>query len=283
MQDGLNAVTENRIASVGSEPEARKRGSTRTRAGRHNKRGIALGRLAVLVVILAAWQIIATYKLVNPVLASSPRAVWDYLVESFSNGEMISNLIPTVEATLIAFGLASVCGIVIGLCFGVLPRVAKVFDPYITAINSLPRIALAPIFIIYFGINMSTKVALAFTIVIFVVLVNTYAGVISVDGDLRRLAVLYRLSKVQLFMKVLLPGAVPMIFAGLRLGITYAFLGVVTSELLAARNGLGLLVAQYANTFQMANVYGLILVLALLASIFTVGMTAIERHMLRWK
>ncbi|MDE2571054.1 MAG: ABC transporter permease subunit, partial [bacterium] len=85
------------------------------------------------------------------------------------------------------------------------------------------------------------------------------------------------------FSKVLFPTAVPMIFAGLRLGVIYSFLGVVTSELIAARDGLGLLVAQYSNTFQMANVYGLIIVLALVASLFTFLMGLVERHLLRWQ
>ena len=244
---------------------------------------VSVGRLAVLGAILGIWEIIVIFKLVNPVLASSPAAVGQYLIHSFGNGEMMDNLVPTVEATLIAFVLASACGVVIGLFLGVLPRVARIFDPYITAFNSLPRIALAPLFVIYFGIDMSAKIALAFTIVVFVVLVNTYAGVLSVDPDLRRLAALHRLTKVQMFGKVLFPTAVPMIFAGLRLGIIYSFLGVVTSELIAARDGLGLLVAQYSNTFQMANVYGLIIVLALVASLFTFLMGLVERHLLRWQ
>src|SRR5262249_43820450 len=178
------------------------------------------------------------------------------------------------------FVLASVVGIIIGIGLGLFPRVEALLDPYISAINAMPRIAFAPVFVLLFGIGQPSKVALAFSVVVFILILNARAGIRTVDRDIMTMAIVMNITKRQMFMKILLPSAVPSIFAGLRLGVIYALLGVVTSELIASRQGLGQLIAWYAGTFALEGVYGVVIILALVASLMNVAMAALERKLL---
>lgn len=240
-------------------------------------------QVAVGLGLILLWQLCITLDLINPLVAKSPREVAAFLLEITENGVLWENFRVTVSATLIALVLASVAGVVIGISLGLMPRVEAAVDPYITFLNSMPRIALAPVFIIYFGIGQSAKIALAFSLVVFIVLINARAGIRSADPDIVTLSKVLNINKRQLFTKILLPSAIPSIFAGLRLGVTYAFLGVVASELIAARAGLGQLVAEYSGTFRLEGVFAVLIVLAAVASIINALMAMIEKRLLRWQ
>jgi NitT/TauT family transport system permease protein len=199
------------------------------------------------------------------------------------SGELWLNMKATLIATVVAFVLASAVGVVVGVALGVLPRTERVLSPFLDAFNATPRIALAPVFIIYFGITTQAKVALAFTLVVFIVLSASRAGVRSADPDALRLSAVTGANKRQLFMKVLLPVAVPQIFASLRLGLIYSLLGVVASEIIASRSGLGQLVAKYTATYQLDHVYSILILLALIATALNQLMVQLEGWLLRWQ
>jgi len=126
-------------------------------------------------------------------------------------------------------------------------------------------------------------VALAFTVVVFILITSARAGVRSVDVDIMRLAAVLGANRRHMFLKILLPVATPAIFGGLRLAVIYALLGVVTSEIIAAKNGMGQLLQEYAGTFQTDAVYGIMIVLAIVAVLLNVLMNRVERHFLRWQ
>jgi NitT/TauT family transport system permease protein len=174
-------------------------------------------------------------------------------------------------------------GITLGIVLGLMPRLDRLLDPYLNAVNAMPRIALAPVLIVYFGIGQSGKVALAFSIVVFVLLINTQAGVRAADRELLTLARVMGMSRLQMVTKVVLPNAVPSIFAGLRLGLIYALLGVVASELIAAEIGLGQMIAGFAGSYDMASAYAVMIVLAALGAAINYGMAMIESRLLRWQ
>jgi NitT/TauT family transport system permease protein len=163
------------------------------------------------------------------------------------------------------------------------PRVDLLFDPYVDALNSMPRIAFAPIFILAFGIGPTAKIALAFTLVVFILLMNARSGVKSVDPDILQMATVQNGSRRQLLMKVVLPSSVPAIFAGLRLGLIYALLAVVASEMIASRDGLGQLITKSSAIFQLEYVYAVVLMLALIAAAMSRSMASFENHLLRWQ
>lgn len=248
-------------------------------------RGISgfLAQLGVLVAIVILWQGYYLWGIGPNVLRKSPAEVWKAFAGLMADGTLQSNLWATMQAVIIALVLAGIVGTTIGLALALMPRLEHATAPVISGLNSMPRVALAPVFIIAFGIGITAKVALAFSVVVFVFLLNARAGVNSADPEILRLARTLGMSKVQQFFKVLLPVATPSIFAAVRLGLIYSLLGVVTSELITARDGLGQLVAQYSAGFNMAAVYAILIVLAVVAGVLNALTGLAERWVLRWQ
>lgn len=244
---------------------------------------VAGGQLLAGLVLVALWWAMVELGLVKELVARTPKEVWDALWALLSGGELWSHLRSTVSATLVAFALASVIGVFIGISIALMPTLERLIEPYLSFLNAIPRTVFAPIFIIYFGLGQGSKVALAFTIVIFVMIINTRAGVRGVDPDIITMARVMGLSKPELFWKVLLPGAVPSIFAGLWLGAIYSLLGVVTAEIISSKEGLGQLVASDSSVFYMEGVYAVVIILGLVGMALNMVMSAAERYFLRWK
>lgn len=240
-------------------------------------------RLAFGALLVGLWALVAQLEIIDPLVISNPGDVASWLGDAVGGSELWSNLWSTLQATLIAFVLASVVGVVVGIGLALMPHVERIVSPFLDAANAMPRIAFAPIFVIGFGLTTSAKVALAFTVVVFILITSARAGVRSVDVEHMRLAAVLGANRRHMFFKILLPVATPAIFGGLRLGIIYALLGVVTSEIIAAKNGIGQLLQQYAATFQTDAVYGLMIVLAVVAVLLNVVMNRVERHFLRWQ
>ena len=235
------------------------------------------------LLLLGLWQLAAARKWPDPVLAKSPVQSWDYLVGAARSGALWSNTRSTMTAVLIAWVLAGLAGVAAGLALGLMPRTERVLSPYLDAANAMPRIALAPLLIVALGIGTSAKVALALTLVFFIVLSGARAGVRSTDAEWLRLSAVLGARKHQLFVKVLVPVATPAIFAALRLGLIYSLLGVVGSELISARDGLGQLIAYNSSVFQMDGVYGILVLLAVIAVVLNQLMSFLERRLLRWQ
>lgn len=244
---------------------------------------LRLWQLAVLGLLWGLWELAVKFEILDSVILKTPGAVLDYLKESWSSGELQRNTWATMSAVLLAFVLAAIIGVAGGVALGLMPRVDRVLSPFLDAINAMPRIALAPVFIVWLGIGMSAKVVLAVTIVVFIVLEGARAGVRSADTEILRLSAVLGINKRQLFVKVLLPVAVPSIFGGLRLGLIYSLLGVVGSEIIASQEGLGQLIAHYSGVFELQAVYGILLVLAAISAILNMLMAAVERWLLRWQ
>ena len=241
-----------------------------------------LWQFALIVALVGIWQLSAWQQWLNPTLAKSPAETMRFLGESASTGELWTNGVATMKAVLIAWAIGGVVGTALGLGLGLSRRAERIVTPFIDAANAMPRIALAPVFIIAFGIETEAKVALAVSLVIFIVLSGARAGVHAADPDWLRLSVVLGARKSQMFRKVFLPVALPSIFSALRLGLVYSLLGVVASELISARDGLGQLVSLYSGTFQMQAVYGILLVLACVAVVLNQGTAVIERRLTRW-
>ncbi len=237
------------------------------------------GRILIFLVITTVWWAIVKLGWVDKLFVSSPDSVAIFLVSTFWN-ELVPNTIATLLATLIAFTLSGVAGILAGLVLVELPLLKKMVDPFLTAFNSMPRIALAPIFILWFGIGVTSKVALAFSLGFFIVLASTFAGMRNIDPVLLRLSRSLGCSGWQQFTKITLPWAIPSVFAGLKLALIYSFLGVVTSEMLASKAGLGQLIMYYSGVLRMDAVFGILLVMAVCAVILTIIADVIETALL---
>jgi NitT/TauT family transport system permease protein len=246
-------------------------------------RKVLLARLIVVAAVLAVWQAVIEIGWVDAFWISSPILVVEELWNELASGAWFGDVAITVFEALIAFVISSVLGVAAGLLLARSPFWDDVLAPLVLALNSLPRVALAPLIILWFGIGITAKVVTAFTLVFFILLVNTLGGAKNVDNDILTIAKLMGASKRDILWKVTLPSALPWIFAGLNLGLTYSLLGVIVAEILASNQGLGYVIASSAATFNTAGVFAGLITLAVVAWAFSALMRYAEAHLLRWK
>jgi NitT/TauT family transport system permease protein len=245
---------------------------------------LLLARIALFGLLFGLWEWIAASKLVNPILIGRPSEIFMFLVtELFVTGSLLTDLGWTIAGVFLAFSLGSIAGVLVGLIFAINPFLEKLFDPLMTALNATPRIALAPLFLIWFGLGIGSKVALGFSLTFFVVLSSTIAGARSVNTDHVTLGRTLGASGLQIFLKFTLPNAVPVMFSGLRLGLVVALLGVVGGEVIAAEHGLGQTLSLLAANFRTSGVFGVIILLASIGVAVTGFMDILETRLMRWR
>ena len=248
-----------------------------------DRRLVIFARLALLVVFLGLWQLVVAVGLVDAFWISTPALIAQELWHLLESGALASDVAVTIYEALVAFVISSALGIICGLLLARSPFWDDVLAPFVLALNSLPRVALAPLIILWFGIGVMAKVVTAFTLVFFILLVNTLGGAKNVDNDIITIARLMGASERDILWKVTFPSALPWIFTGLNLGLTYSLLGVIVAEILASNHGLGYLIAASAASFNTAGVFAGLITLAVVAWLFSLIMRKVEARLLRWK
>ncbi len=237
-----------------------------------------------IAAFLGLWELAMRREWLSPAFFGQPSGIAAFLWDGFVAGRKLwLELGYTVAGTLASFVLGSVAALALGLVFVTFPRIEHALDPYLTVLNAMPRLALAPLFLLWFGLGIGSKIAVGTSLSFFIVLSSTVAGIRGVSQDLVTLSRSLGATPGQLFFKVTLPSAVPVIFSGLRLALIYSMLGVVGAELIAAEHGLGQQLAYLQATFNMNGVMGLLALLAVLGMAVTQGMTRLEKAMLRWQ
>jgi NitT/TauT family transport system permease protein len=244
---------------------------------------VIAGWLAVLIVVGGSWQFAATHDLIDPVFTGMPTRIVMEFVRSIIGPALTVDAFATVTAALIGSGIASIVGVACAFALAQSDIWRRIFDPYFTVLNGLPRVALAPLFLLWFGIGPMSKIMLAASITFFVMFYNTMVGVDSVDRDHLLLARAMGASRLQVFMKFVVPSAIPSIFTGLQLGFVYGMLGTVASEMLAGRAGLGVLLTRQAALFQMDGYFATLMLLALATTAISGTLEIIRRRLLRWQ
>lgn len=243
---------------------------------------LLVARIVFLLVFLALWQGAVAAGLADAAFVSTPAAVARSLWGLFRSGEILPNLGTTLFEIMLAFGLSVVLGIASAVILDRNDWFNRVISPFLTALNSMPRIALGPLFVLWFGIGIASKVVLAFSLGYFIMLLSTLGGLKTVDRDLLLMSRLFGASGFALFRHVRLPWAVPGVFAGLKLTLIYCSAGAVIGEMIAARSGLGLLVQTLSGSFNIAGVMALILVVAVMVMVLTALLEWCERALLAW-
>lgn len=241
-----------------------------------------IAQVAVGVLFLAFWEL-AAGPLIDPFFISEPSAVFAKLVDWIRRGELFSHLGITLYATVIGFAIGSVSGFSVGFIFGRYERVGAVFDPYITAIYCLPKIALAPLFIMWFGIGIESKIAMSAVIVFFLVFLNTYSGVRDVNPIHIHGTRIMGAGEWQLLVNVIAPSAAAWVLTGLKVSVPYALIGAVVGEFMSSNRGMGFVIAQSSALFDTAGVFAGLVVLAMVGGIINEGLKRFERHVLRWR
>ncbi len=239
-------------------------------------------RILVGVFLAAVWQVLGTW-VVDGFWISSPLKVSQRVVQLAVSGDLVLHLWATLEVALYGLALGMVAGVLAGVVLGLVPHLATILEPYIMIFYTLPRIALAPLFIMYLGIGVVSKVALTFTIVVFIALLNTYQGVRSVDRDLVDALRTMRANRGQTIRWVVLPSIVPWVLATVRIGIGLALIGAIVAELISASRGLGWYMQRSAGTFDVTGMFAGMLVLAVTAAVINGLVTAVEQRLLAWR
>ncbi|MEZ5653098.1 MAG: ABC transporter permease [Burkholderiaceae bacterium] len=241
-----------------------------------------IAQIAVGVGFFGFWEI-ASGWLIDPFFVSSPSAVAARLADWIGRGELFIHLGTTLYATVLGFIIGSVLGFATGFVFGRYQRVGAVFDPYITAIYCLPKIALAPLFIMWFGIGIESKVAMSAVIVFFLVFLNTYSGVRDVNPIHIHGVRIMGANEWQLLRHVIAPSAAAWVLTGLKVSVPYALIGAVVGEFMSSNRGMGFLIAQSSALFDTAGVFAGLVVLAFVGGLVNEGLKRLERHLLRWR
>ncbi len=234
------------------------------------------------LVLLAFWEW-ASGRLIREIYVSKPSAIAVRLYELFATGEILPHLVVTLQELVLGYLVGVLSGVVVGYWLGRSPRVAAVVEPYVMAFYGIPKIALAPLFIIWFGIGIGSKIALAGIMVFFLTFYNVYTGVRNVDREYANLALIMGAKERQLTRHVYLPAAAPFVLLGMRMAIPYSVIGVIVGEFASSTRGLGLFINQASSTYDPAGVFAGIVILLAFILIANIGAARLERRLLRWR
>ncbi len=245
-------------------------------------RARVIGTVAVIL-FASAWEGVVRLSLVNPLFTSSPSRIVSTFIQMTHEGVLGKDIQVSGTEFLLGYSLAVVVGILVGVAMGWYGDVAAALQPFVSALYSTPRIALVPLFIIWLGIGIWSKVAVVFLVAVFQILISTEAGVRAADESLIRTARSFGANDRQIFTTIVLPGAVPFLIAGLRLGVGQALIGIVVGELYAATAGIGYEIAVAGQTFQTDRVFVGIVILASAAILLMWGLRQFELRFESWK
>lgn len=231
--------------------------------------------------VLLAWQLLS--QIVAPQFLPSPGAVGRAFVATTLSGELPRHLGQSAVVLLAGFGLAAVCGMATGIAMGLFATVRRFLDPYISAFYATPTVALIPLVIIWLGLGFPAKVFLTALVAVFPIVINAEIGVATVPPEFIETARAFGCNRRQIFSRVVLPAAVPIFAAGLRLGLGRALVGVVVAEMFTALTGLGYLIVLYGNTFRTAELFVPLLSLALISIILMKLLRRLELRVAPWQ
>lgn len=239
--------------------------------------GRTLARLLLALILLAIWEYQPSANL--RFWMSGPIEIVVRLWTWILDGSLWQNVGATLLAMAMGYTIGTSIGITLGLLFGLMPRMYRVLSPYITALYAMPKIALAPLFVIVFGIGIESKVALVAITVFFLVLNSTLDGVRNADRDLTRALALMGATRIEVIGKVLVPATMPWIFTGMRIAVRYAFTNTLLAELIASNRGIGFMIEYYSGVFDATGTYAAILILVIMSVGLTELLTQIEARM----
>jgi len=240
---------------------------------------IGLWQLLVGIILVAVWEIIA--RLAGENFVPTPLQTLAAAVAVFSDGSVPRAALSTIYVFLVGYLLSIVIAVPLGLLMGGVKVVGAALEPYMDALGAMPRVSFIPLIIIFLGLGYEAKICVVFLGAIIPILINTYVGVLHSDADLIEMARSAGATDLQIFRKIMLPGAMPYILAGMRIGAALALINTVVAELYTAVGGLGGLLAIYGNTFRMAPYFVVVFLLGVVGLVTMQSIKFIERRVTR--
>jgi NitT/TauT family transport system permease protein len=241
-----------------------------------------LASVALALVFLVAWQYLPPLFGVPKYIIPSVTDLWGTMARMWHENNLLAHFVSTASMSVLGFLLGSLLGAVVGYVLGLLPTWEKVLSPYILALQIAPKVAFAPLFILWFGFNSLPKLVVTVLIVFFPILVNVLQAMRVMDRDLVNLARAYNMSRSQIFWKVMFPFSMPNLMAGLRIGATLAVIGITVGEMVGGETGLGYLISFGQGQADTAMVFDAIALLTVIGIVMYWAVTLVERRVLHY-
>ena len=238
-------------------------------------------QIAIIVIFLALWEILTHYKVINSFIFSSPSLIIKTIKDLFLEGNLLSHLATTFVETLIAFILGIVLGLIIAIILYSFKFLAKVIDPFLTLINSLPKVALGPILIIWIGANTKSIIVMALLINLIVSIVTIYNGFLNIDENKLKLLKSFKATKKQILGKLIIPASLKTIVSSLKLNISMSLIGVIMGEFLVSKKGLGYLIMYGTQVFNLNLVMSGIFLLLIFSYILYKLISFLEKKLIK--
>lgn len=234
-----------------------------------------------LILFMCFWEF--TGRRMDPIFMTYPTAVFQAAIGLAASGELLRGLLQSLGPFIIGMAISIVFGIALGLAMGLSRVFEYAVDPYVNALNAIPRVALVPLIILWCGLGVLAKVVIVVSVAIFPIIINTYSGVRDVRGVLLDVGNAYSATRWQSLRFIVLPAAMPFIMAGIRLGLSLGIIGMIVAEFFTAINGLGGIIVEYGNTFQTAKMFVAIFVVGTMGVVLTEAAMALERRWASWR
>ncbi|KAA0970895.1 ABC transporter permease [Aureimonas fodinaquatilis] len=239
--------------------------------------------IGVILGLILLWELAVQTGIANPMFSSSPSRIWLAGVELARDGTLWRNTVASGQVFLAGFGLAILVGVPIGVVIGWYDWANRAFSPLVSAFYTTPRIAMMPLFIIWFGLGFGSKLALVFLSAIFPLIVNMQVAMQNTDADLKRVGQAYGATQWQLFRTIALPASVPFLLTGLRLAMGRALLGVVAAEVFGGGQGIGFMIEYAGATFRIDVVFVGVFIIAAFGIIMDRSIYALSRRLDAWR
>lgn len=239
-------------------------------------------RIGALALFVFSWSLVTGQGIVDPTLVSTPGDVGTSFIKQLGDGTFWVDVAATFSGAMAGLVSGAVLGILAGVVFARVEVLHVAARPFLTLMNSLPRPALAPIFILWFGLGFGPKALVAFSVVFFVLMTSTMGALQGIDHDIKQLTKSLGMTRKQRFFKIELPSALPSIVGGLRLGAVYSVLGAVVSEMVGAYTGLGQRLVVVTNNFQVSETFAILLAMGLLSMVLDVSISGLQKLVTKW-
>ncbi len=246
-----------------------------------NKILVIFTQITLLILLLIIWQLLADFELINTFISSSPKKVIETIISLHEQQNLYHHIWITVYETVISFGIGTILGTIIAIILWWNNFLYKVFDPYLTIINSLPKVALGPIIIIWAGANINSIIIMALLISVIVTIITVYNGFVSTDQNKINLLKSFKATKFQILRHVILPSSYSTIISSLKINISMSLIGVIMGEFLVSKEGIGYLIMYGSQVFNLNLVIAGIIILMIVSYLMYLIVVYIEKKLIK--
>jgi NitT/TauT family transport system permease protein len=238
---------------------------------------------SIVLTLLLVWELISTYEVIKPLYISSPSRIWNYIINGFKDGFLIKHLLVTLNEAFWGLFLGVFLGAIFGVLFALNKTIDNVFQPFVSMFNAMPRLAFAPIIMLWFGFGLLSKVVIVVSMVFFVIFFNIYHGIKEINPILLKNSITLGATKMQIIRNIYIPSIFGWIFASLRLAVAYSIISAILGEYVGASEGLGFLIDNAQSMFNSTAVFGGIVVLMVVTLIIDKIIIIFEQKTIKWK